>query len=299
LVRKDAKQQMTVAQARSDFFNVLHLPVLFTDGITRVPDILPHVVLSQDTWIRNFGRKPNIAGAKLHVGSLEVVVVGVISGDLMFPGRANAWLLGPDPQFGSSKSRISRGPSKPRRVRRRWPLGAVHRRNFAGVPGATFRQPTIHRRVRQLFAKAFTGQKRPLLGIPVREDPDLLGNCFLWFRGFGLLACATLFAIVGLHTSYIFPCTLPYRPDMGLPRPEASMPYLPQTYGTSSSGWAAIADLPCLERDRTGLRAWTCPTSYSRDSHQLVRRAALGLPRRLMAVPFCSTERLAFSGERC
>ncbi len=95
----------TVAQARSDFFDVLHLPVLFTDGITRVPDSLPHIVLSQDTWIRNFGRKLNIAGAKLHVGSVDAIVVGVASRDSMgFPGRANAWLLGPDPQLGSSKS---------------------------------------------------------------------------------------------------------------------------------------------------------------------------------------------------
>lgn len=95
----------TLAQARSDFFDVLHLPVLFTDGITRVPDSLPHIVLSQDTWIRNFGRRLNIAGAKLHVGSVNAIVVGVASRDSMgFPGRANAWLLGPDPQLGSSRS---------------------------------------------------------------------------------------------------------------------------------------------------------------------------------------------------
>ncbi len=95
----------TVAQARSDFFDVPHLPVLFTDGITRVPDSLPHIVLSQDTWRRNFGRKLNIAGAKLHVGSVDAIVVGVASRDSMgFPGRANAWLLGPDPQLGSSRS---------------------------------------------------------------------------------------------------------------------------------------------------------------------------------------------------
>ena len=97
--------QWRVARARSDFFDVLHLPVLFTNGITRVPDSSPHIVLSQGTWIRNFGRKPNIAGAKLHVGSMDVIVVGVASRDSMgFPGGANAWLLGPDPQLGSSKS---------------------------------------------------------------------------------------------------------------------------------------------------------------------------------------------------
>jgi hypothetical protein len=102
---KMPRSKWTVAQARSDFFDVLHLPVLFTDGVTRVPDSLTHVVLSQDTWIRNFGRKPNIAGTKLHVGSVDAIVVGVAPRDSMgFPGRADAWLLGPDPQRGSSKS---------------------------------------------------------------------------------------------------------------------------------------------------------------------------------------------------
>ena len=95
----------TVAQARSDFFDVLHLPVLLTDGGTRVPDSLPHVVLSQDTWIRNFGRKPNIAGAELHVGSVDAIIVGVSSRDSMgLPGRPNAWLVGPSSPLKSSKA---------------------------------------------------------------------------------------------------------------------------------------------------------------------------------------------------
>jgi hypothetical protein len=102
---KMPRSKWRVAQARSDFFDVLHLPVLFTGGVTRVPDSLRHVVLSQDTWIRNFGRQPNIAGAKLHVGSVDAIVVGIISGESIgFPGRADAWLLSPDPQVGSSKS---------------------------------------------------------------------------------------------------------------------------------------------------------------------------------------------------
>jgi hypothetical protein len=41
----------------------------------------------------------------LHVGSVDAIVVGVASRDSMgFPGRATAWLLGPDPQLGSGKS---------------------------------------------------------------------------------------------------------------------------------------------------------------------------------------------------
>lgn len=102
---KMPRSKWIVAQARSDFFDVLHLPVLFTAGATRVPDRLPHIVLSQETWLRNFGHKPNIAGEKLHIGSVDAIVVGIISGESTgFPGRANAWLLGPDTQVGSSKS---------------------------------------------------------------------------------------------------------------------------------------------------------------------------------------------------
>ncbi len=100
---KMPKSKWMVAQARSDFFDVLHLPVFFTDGATRVADSLPHVVLTQDTWIRNFGRRPKIAGAKLHVGSVDAIVVGIILGDSIgLPGRANAWLLGSDPQIASA-----------------------------------------------------------------------------------------------------------------------------------------------------------------------------------------------------
>lgn len=102
---KMPRSQWIVAQARSDFFHVLQLPVLFADGVTKISDRLPYVLLNQDTWIRNFGRKPNIAGEKLHVGSVDAIVAGVISDDSMgFPGSANAWLLGPDPQAGSIKS---------------------------------------------------------------------------------------------------------------------------------------------------------------------------------------------------
>ena len=99
---KMPRSKWRVAQARSDFFDVLHLPVLFTDGVRRVPDSLPHVVLSQDTWIRDFGRKPNIAGAKLHIGSVDTIVVGESGDSMGFPGTAKAWLFGPDPQIASS-----------------------------------------------------------------------------------------------------------------------------------------------------------------------------------------------------
>lgn len=99
------RTEWTVAQARSDFFNVLHVPVRLTDGAKRVPDKLPHLVLAQDTWMRDFGGKRNIGGAKVHLGSVNAMVVGVASGDSTgLPGSASAWLLSSDPEAGSGKS---------------------------------------------------------------------------------------------------------------------------------------------------------------------------------------------------
>jgi len=63
-----------------------------------MPDRVPKVLLGEDTWIRDFGGRPNLAGAKLHVGSVDAVVAGVAFGASMgLPGNVNAWLLGPDP----------------------------------------------------------------------------------------------------------------------------------------------------------------------------------------------------------
>lgn len=91
--------EWTVAQARSDFFAVLHLPVRFMERFPRVPNKLPQIVLSRDTWMRDFGGNPNIAGAELHVGSIDAIVVGVAFGSSMgLPGKANAWLLGSNAQ---------------------------------------------------------------------------------------------------------------------------------------------------------------------------------------------------------
>src|SRR5215469_16209268 len=98
LVPRHPKDQWRVAQASPDFFDVLHLPVRLTEGVSRMPDRVPKVLLGEDTWIRDFGGRPNLAGAKLHVGSVDAVVAGVAFGASMgLPGNVNAWLLGPDP----------------------------------------------------------------------------------------------------------------------------------------------------------------------------------------------------------
>jgi hypothetical protein len=99
------RTKWTVAHARSDFFDVLHLPVRKMDGFIGLPDRLTQAVLSQDTWKRDFGGKPNLAGARLHVGSFDAVIAGVaFAGTTGLPGRANVWLLGSDPEGGNMHS---------------------------------------------------------------------------------------------------------------------------------------------------------------------------------------------------
>ena len=151
--------------------------------------------------MREFGGNPNIAGAKLHVGSVDAIVAGVaFGGSTGLPGGANAWLLDSDSQVVNGKSEFVVGHLSPARVFRRWALGSVRGRDLARVPGVAFRPPTVHRRVQQWFAQAITGQKRPVLGIPDRKDLHPAGDCVLHVRGPRLFARATLLAIVGLHT---------------------------------------------------------------------------------------------------
>lgn len=107
-------KKWVVAHARPDFFDVLHFPIRLTEGVTNVPDRLPRVVLGHDTWMRDFGGTPNVAGAKLHVGSVDAIVAGVASDDSTgLPGRASAWLLSTDPLVGNDKSEFVIGHLSP------------------------------------------------------------------------------------------------------------------------------------------------------------------------------------------
>ena len=97
------RTEWRVAHASSDFFTVLHLPMGLIGHVRSGPDRLPQIVLSRETWTREFASNPNIAGTKLHVGSVDAIVAGVaLGGSSGLPGRANAWLLGFDPQIASA-----------------------------------------------------------------------------------------------------------------------------------------------------------------------------------------------------
>jgi hypothetical protein len=108
------RTKWTVAHARSGFFGALHLPVRLRENVKAVPDRLPQVVLGQDTWMRDFGGNPNIAGAKLHIGSVAAIIAGVaFRGSMGLPGGADVWLLGSDPQVGDGTSEFVVGHLSP------------------------------------------------------------------------------------------------------------------------------------------------------------------------------------------
>jgi len=97
------RTEWKIAHAKPDFFTVLHLPVSLMGHDRNGPDRLPHVVLSRETWTREFASDPNVVGTKLHVGSVDAIVAGVaFGGSSGLPGRANAWLLFSDPQLASA-----------------------------------------------------------------------------------------------------------------------------------------------------------------------------------------------------
>ena len=98
-----SRAEWTIAHANSDFFTALQLPVRRMLPAKERPNNVPQIVLSEETWRRDFGAKTNIGGTKLHVGSVDYELVGVALGASMgLSGKANAWLLGPDSQVGSN-----------------------------------------------------------------------------------------------------------------------------------------------------------------------------------------------------
>lgn len=108
------RSEWTVAHASANFFAVLHLPAHSLKPAAEGPDRLPQVVLSHDSWIQDFGGNTKIAGATLHVGSLEAVIAGVAFGSSTgLPGNARAWVLGSDPQIGSENEEFVVGHLSP------------------------------------------------------------------------------------------------------------------------------------------------------------------------------------------
>jgi hypothetical protein len=84
------RSKWTIVHAGSDFFAVLHLPVRVIDSSKG----FPRIVLSRERWMHDYRNNPDIAGTRLHVGSVDAVVAGIAFGNSMgLPGNADAWVL--------------------------------------------------------------------------------------------------------------------------------------------------------------------------------------------------------------
>jgi hypothetical protein len=105
----NANSAWVVARASTNFFTLLGLPVRFGDSDSPANGMpgshLEEVILSEKTWIHQFGADPHVAGGVLLLGTQPVRIAGVApDGSLDLPGGVDAWLLEPDPAAGSSSA---------------------------------------------------------------------------------------------------------------------------------------------------------------------------------------------------
>lgn len=84
----------TIAVASSNLFAVLGLPIRFAAINGEAHGGLPRLILSDETWKREFGGNPHISGTVVKLGSKAVVVGGVgPEGTWRLPGKVDGWLL--------------------------------------------------------------------------------------------------------------------------------------------------------------------------------------------------------------
>ena len=97
-----APRDWAVAQADSNIFGLLDLPVEFADP-EPASAAIPAVILSERTWKHDFGADPHVAGLVLQLGRQAVRIAGVAAdGALALPGSVDAWELEPNAEAQSS-----------------------------------------------------------------------------------------------------------------------------------------------------------------------------------------------------
>jgi hypothetical protein len=92
-----------VAHAGEDLFPMMGLPIRFAAMASGRDMSAPALILSCREFELGFGGNPQIIGSALRVGATMARIAGVAPcGDFGLPGKADAWLLGPDAFAGSS-----------------------------------------------------------------------------------------------------------------------------------------------------------------------------------------------------
>jgi hypothetical protein len=89
-----------IAVASSNLFELLGLPIRFTIAGGQPQGDLPRLILSDETWKREFGGDPHIAGRTVQLDLHTAVVGGVAPpGFWRLPGKVDGWLLVPDAEI--------------------------------------------------------------------------------------------------------------------------------------------------------------------------------------------------------
>ena len=91
-----------VAEASSNLFALIGLPVRFVSREGEADAQMPQAILSDAVWKREFGGDPRIVGSVLRVGGREARIAGVAAeGAWRLPGQADVWLLERDSEIAS------------------------------------------------------------------------------------------------------------------------------------------------------------------------------------------------------
>ncbi len=91
-----------VTHASLNLFSLLGLQIQFASESAGDDRNAPSVILSHETWTRDFAADPHIVGALIRFGHRTVKIAGVLPyGTWRLPGRPDAWILEPDAQLVS------------------------------------------------------------------------------------------------------------------------------------------------------------------------------------------------------
>jgi hypothetical protein len=96
-LQSSANEHCKIAYATSNLFTLLGVPLRFASQVAGADDNLPHVVLSDRTWRKDFHADPNIVGTVLQIHGSTFRIAGIAPpGSWRLPEKVDAWLLEPD-----------------------------------------------------------------------------------------------------------------------------------------------------------------------------------------------------------
>jgi len=111
----------TIAIASPNLFALLGLPVRFAPVEAETHSDVARLILSDETWKREFGGDPHIFGHTIRLGSNDAVVSGVApEGSWRLPGKVDGWLLAPDVDSTSYGAGFVVAHLKPSSVHTQW-----------------------------------------------------------------------------------------------------------------------------------------------------------------------------------